>query len=70
MVGGGGCLFPVENEGKGEWGVEHGGWSGDRRRNWQVNARVCQNCPLANYPLVSPWLLDSDVFRLCFEIPL
>ena len=32
---------------------EGGGWGGGWQRNRQVNARVCQNYPLAKYPLVS-----------------
>ena len=52
VVGGG---FPVENKGKGEWG---GGWGGvgwgPAKEPASQCARVCQNYPLAIYPLVSP----------------
>ena len=45
----GGC-FPLENERKGEGGVESAGWGGDGQRNPQVNEHAY---PSANYPLNS-----------------
>ena len=51
-VGGGGWVS-CEKQGKQEGGGVRGGWDGDRQRASQC-ARVCQNDPLANYPLVSP----------------
>ena len=53
--GGGGWVgFPVENEGKGEGGGEGGGvgW-GQAKEPASQCARICQNYPLAKYPLVS-----------------
>ena len=48
---GGRRLFPVEKKGKGE-GVGLG--SGQAKEPASQCARVCENYPLANYPLVSP----------------
>ena len=53
VVGGG---FPVESKGKG-WG---GGW-GQAMEPASPCARVCQNYPLANYPLVSPRLEKNQI---------
>ena len=47
--------FPVEIEGKGEWGWEGSGagWGHAKELASQC-VQVCQNYPLANYPLASP----------------
>ena len=59
--GDGGGGFPMENEGQGE-GAGDGrgvGWEPAKepaKLPFSKCARVCQNYPLANYPLVSPRL--------------
>ena len=52
---------PVDTEGKGGgWGL---GW-GQAKEPTSQCARVCQNYPLANYPLVSAYLLPQTVLRI------
>ena len=55
VVGGG---LPVEEEGKGEGGGE-AVWGPAKELASQC-ARVCQNYPLANYPLVPPRFLQES----------
>ena len=53
-----GCGFPVENEGKGEGSGEGGvGW-GQAKEPASQCTRVCQNYPLANYPIIIQSILS------------
>ena len=63
MAGG----FPVENEekGKGVGRVAGVGW-GQVKEPASQCARVCQNYPLAIYPLVSPRFFSDLIFLKCF----
>ena len=72
-VQGGGGGFPVKNEGKqkkreSKKGVGRVGrlWVGTGKGTACQCACVCQNYPLANYPLVSPQIDQRDLV-CCFE---